>query len=129
MIGGALLAGGSFGYAYGPLLMGVDFPSPAILLPLLIMSAGFVMLSKSIIRTGAWASWYDVFPIAIAAVPLLWLASLVFVGVFLRSRMSDKVASNFFEASFTGLIVLVGLVWMLQAFALRSVSRQNGTHQ
>ena len=119
VIGGVTLALSSFGHVYGHLLIGSDVPSPVILLPLLIMSAGFVILGTSVIRSGGRPSWQRLCPIAIAAVPLLWVATVLFVAIFLRSRMSEDAGSHFFDASFTALIVSFGSVWMLQGYALR----------
>ena len=117
MTGGVLLVLASFGYGYGSVLEGVGLASPLLLLSLLLMSVGFLVLSRNIIRTGSWARWSSLPPLAIAAVPLVWLATVLFVGVVLR-----RLTSGFFDASFTALIVSFGAVWMLQAFALGSES-------
>ena len=122
LVGSILLVVGSFGYAYGHWLIGVGFPSPTILLPLLIMSAGFVVLSNNLLRAGVWARWDGVVPITVASVPLLWLVTLLFVAAFFGSRMPDKMPTSFFEASFTALIILSGVTWILQGIALRSAS-------
>ena len=122
--GGALLTIGSFGYAFGHMLIGHDVPSPGILLPVLIISAGFMVLSTRIVRAGSWANWDGLTPIAIGVVPLLWLLVLMSVGLLLGPPLPESAMSRFFEASFTTLIVSFGSVWMFQAFALRLVSRR-----
>ncbi len=122
MTGGVLLVLASFGYKFSSVLAGGGLASPVLLLSLLFMSAGFLVLSRNTILAGAWASWDGLPPMAIAAVPLVWLATVVFVGVVLR-----RLTSSFFDASFTTLIVSFGIVWTLQGFALASLGRRGDT--
>ena len=118
MTSGVLLVLASFG-GYGSVLEGVGLASPVLLLSLLALSAGFLVLGRNIIRAGAWASWDGLAPIAVAAVPLVCVATVLFVGVVLR-----RLTSSFFDASFTTLIVSFGVVWMLQGCALRFMSAE-----
>ena len=121
MTGGVLLIVSSFGYGWGDLVLGVGVASPLLLVALLVMSTGLLILGGNIVRTRPWYGWEGALPIAVASVPFVWLASVLFGRVFLRS---EEAVSRFFEANFTALVVLLGVAWFLQAFALLSVLRR-----